>query len=97
MSRTDLPLKLLVKNINSEIFVKLKNGSEYIGMLERCDPCMNIVLANTKEIKEDSRPIMVLGKVLIRGSNILYISVDTTRVEFKSIESESKEEKSTNK
>jgi len=96
VSKADLPLRLLIKNINSEIFVKLKNGSEYIGMLERCDPCMNIVLADTKEVKEDSRPITVLGKVLIRGSNILYISVDTTRIEFKSMESESKEE-STNK
>ena len=81
-SKGDLPLRLLVKNINSIILVKLKDGTEFIGKLEHCDPSMNIVLMNAKEVDEDSKPVANLGRILIRGSNILFISVDVSRVKI---------------
>ena len=55
LARVDLPLKLLLKSLSSTIYVKLKDNTEYIGVLERCDPCMNLVLSDTKQIKEDIR------------------------------------------
>ena len=82
MARADLPLKVLLKSLNSTIFVKLKDNTEYIGVLEKCDPCMNLVLSSTKQIKEDSSFKTNYGKILIRGSSILYISVDASKVEF---------------
>ncbi|OYT62159.1 MAG: Sm ribonucleo [Thermofilum sp. ex4484_15] len=72
----DLPLKLLTKSINSNVLVKLKDGSEFMGLLERCDPTMNLVLTNAVEVDEDKGdPITNLGKVFIRGSNILFIAI----------------------
>nr|WP_156017897.1 U6 snRNA-associated Sm-like protein LSm6 [Sulfuracidifex metallicus] len=63
--------------INKLVLVKLKDGSEYMGKLEQTDGTMNIVLRDCSEMKEDSEdPVASYGRVLIRGSNILFISVD---------------------
>jgi len=77
----DLPLRLLFKIVNNTILVKLKDGSEYIGQLVRCDPCMNLYLVDTKEVDEEKHePVANLGKVLIRGSNILFIVTDINKM-----------------
>ncbi|MCD6458020.1 MAG: Sm ribonucleo [Thermofilum sp. ex4484_82] len=81
VKRIEFPLKLLEKAQNSIILVKLKDGTEYIGKLERSDISMNMILTDTKQINEKKEPIANYGKILIRGSNILYISLDATRVE----------------
>ena len=71
------PLKSLKTATNKVILVKLKNGSEYIGRLEQSDGTMNVVLRDCIETKEGtSEPVAKYGRVLIRGSNILFISVD---------------------
>ncbi|MCD6368192.1 MAG: hypothetical protein J7L38_00165 [Thermoproteales archaeon] len=81
--RGESPLKLLVKSINNNILVKLKDGSELTGVLEQCDPTMNIVLDEAKEISENNGELLVnYGKVFIRGSNILFIAVDSEKVVF---------------
>jgi len=71
------PLKLLRDSRGNVVLVKLKDGSEYVGRLEASDNTMNMVLSDCTEIKEGTgEPLAKYGRVLIRGSTILYISVD---------------------
>lgn len=71
------PLKSLKTAMNKVVLVKLKNGSEYIGRLEQSDGTMNLVLRDCIETKEGASDLVAkYGRVLIRGSNILFISVD---------------------
>lgn len=69
------PLNELMKNLNSNIVVKLKNGVEYRGRMVRCDSYMNIILEGASEFYE-SNCIANYGDIFIRGNNILYIHVD---------------------
>ncbi|WP_221290616.1 U6 snRNA-associated Sm-like protein LSm6 [Stygiolobus caldivivus] len=76
-AKMENPLKSLKTATNKVVLVKLKNGSEYIGRLEQSDGTMNLVLRDCVETKEGtSDPVAKYGRVLIRGSNILFISVD---------------------
>jgi len=81
LRRNEAPLKLLEKSQNGIILVKLKDGSEYMGKLEKSDISMNLILADAKQVNEKKEPIANYGRILIRGSNVLYISVDASRVE----------------
>ena len=77
MKALDSPLKYLRNAINNTVLVRLKDGSEYVGRLELCDNTMNLLLSDCIEVREGSRqPIAKYGKVLVRGSNILFISTD---------------------
>ncbi|MCS7139988.1 MAG: small nuclear ribonucleoprotein (Sm) [Candidatus Nezhaarchaeota archaeon] len=69
------PLKMLMKAINEEIIVRLKDGRSCRGILEKSDQCMNLLLNDAEEINEDDEPIAKYGKVLIRGSNILFVKL----------------------
>ncbi len=77
MKPMDSPLKYLRSAINNTVLVRLKDGSEYIGRLEQCDNTMNLLLSDCVEVKEgSSEPIAKYGRVLVRGSNILFINTD---------------------
>ena len=77
MKPIDSPLKYLRSAINNTVLVRLKDGSEYIGRLEQCDSTMNLLLSDCVEVKEgSSEPIAKYGRVLVRGSNILFINTD---------------------
>ncbi|MCQ5340208.1 MAG: Sm ribonucleo [Candidatus Methanomethylicota archaeon] len=65
--------RLLNKALNNQILVKLKDGHEYIGNLVRYDQTMNLVLTDAIETIDNGSPLAKYGKVLVRGSNILYI------------------------
>ncbi len=78
MQRTITPLKMLRDSRGNKILVKLKDGSEYVGKLEVSDNTMNLILSECVEVKEGSEPVAKYGKVLIRGSTILYVLVDYT-------------------
>ncbi len=80
--RVELPLKVLEKNIGNTIFVKLKDGTEYIGKLESSDLSMNLILSDAKQVSETKEVLKNYGVILIRGSNILYISVEPEKVSF---------------
>jgi len=67
------PLKMLMKAVNGEVVVRLKDGRSCRGILEKCDQCMNLLLNDSEEINENEGPISKYGKVLIRGSNILFV------------------------
>ncbi len=74
MVRSD-PLKLLMKAVNGEVIVRLKDGRSCRGILEKCDQCMNLLLSDAEEVDEDEGPIAKYGRVLIRGSNILFVKL----------------------
>ena len=68
------PLNTLIKNLNNDIIVKLKNSVEYRGRMVKCDNYMNIILYGASEFFE-SECIAKYGDIFIRGNNILYISI----------------------
>lgn len=70
------PLKLLFRSVNKTIIVKLKDGSEYMGRLIKCDPTMNLTMTDTQELNNDGNAKTKFGKVLIRGNNILYVKTE---------------------
>jgi len=79
-SRLSSPLKYLRGAVNQIVLVKLKDGTEYVGVLELVDNTMNVVLTNCEEIDSDGKPIAKYGRVLIRGSHILFVSINYGRV-----------------
>lgn len=71
------PLKLLSKNLHEEIVVKLKDGRTCKGILENCDNYMNLILRDAEEVDDSgSNAEVKYGKVLIRGNNILWITLN---------------------
>ena len=79
------PLKVLKSAEGNIVLVKTKGGYEYIGVLDLADGVMNVVLSNCVEYNE-GKPTLRLGKVIIRGSNIEFVSVDYGRVSPESIQ-----------
>ncbi len=68
------PLRMLNKALHSQILVKLKDGHEYLGRLEKFDNCMNLILTDAEEALDGgTTTVTKYGKILIRGNNILYI------------------------
>jgi len=74
------PLKYLKGAVNQIVLVKLKDGYEYIGTLDLVDHTMNVVLSNCQEYDDNGRPTARYGKVLIRGSHIVFISINYGQV-----------------
>ncbi|KAI9104479.1 small nuclear ribonucleoprotein F [Phlyctochytrium arcticum] len=54
------------------VMVKLKWGQEYKALLVSVDSYMNLQLANTEEYI-DGASTGVLGEVLVRCNNVLYV------------------------
>lgn len=78
MEPSKKPLNFLVKKLNSEVSIKLKNDVEYRGKMIECDSHMNIILEGAAEYRGDSMTAN-FGNVILRGSNVLYICVDRPR------------------
>ncbi len=76
------PLDYIRRANGKNVLVKLKDGSEYIGRLKFLDYSMNIILEEAKEISETSKVLANIGTVFIRGSNLLYVSLDLSKVTF---------------
>jgi small nuclear ribonucleoprotein len=69
------PLKTLRDSKGSMVLVKLKDGTEYTGVVESTDPTMNLILKECTEYREgQNQPRAKYGQVMIRGSSILYVS-----------------------
>ncbi|MCI4396295.1 MAG: ribonucleoprotein [Thermoprotei archaeon] len=76
-SKLQLPLKYLQEAKGNNVLVKLKDGGEFIGELDFSDATMNVILKNCTEVKERTEePKAKYGTILIRGSQILFISLD---------------------
>jgi len=67
-----LPIDLLENSINRTITLLLKDGRILEGRLSGFDQYMNVALEDTREEKEGGE--RRLGKVVVRGSNIVSIS-----------------------
>ncbi|WP_440059830.1 LSM domain-containing protein [Thermogladius sp. 4427co] len=78
--RNPSPLKILRGAINQVVLVRVKDGNEFIGNLEVVDPTMNVVLSDCEETTPDGKPVARYGKALIRGSHIVFISVNYGQV-----------------
>jgi len=58
--------------------ITLKNGVEYRGTMAQCDGFMNILLNGASEHIND-KVTANYGNILVRGNNILYITIDVSR------------------
>jgi small nuclear ribonucleoprotein len=65
------PLDVLGSSVDKNILVKTKFGDSITGVLKAFDSHINIWLDDAKAQGEKE---LNLGKVLIRGDNIVYIS-----------------------
>jgi len=77
MEPSKKPLNVLIKQLQGNIEVVLKNGYEYKGKMIKCDGHMNILLEGATERKEEQL-LTNYGSVLLRGNNILYLALDAT-------------------
>ncbi len=71
------PFRYLKEAMNSKsrIYVKLKDGSEYVGVLVATDTTMNLILDEAIEVAENGRKMVAkVGRILIKGSMVEYIS-----------------------
>ncbi|HLI45714.1 MAG TPA: LSM domain-containing protein [Geobacterales bacterium] len=72
------PLKLMFRCVNDVITVYLKDNTQYRGVLISADQNMNLILDDAEEINSNGETKIKYGKILVRGNNILYISVPPT-------------------
>ncbi|MEM1619822.1 MAG: U6 snRNA-associated Sm-like protein LSm6 [Fervidicoccaceae archaeon] len=73
------PLKYLRDARGRSVLVKLKDGGEFVGVLDFSDNTMNVILKDCLELREsNNEPKARHGTILIRGSNILFISLNYT-------------------
>ena len=81
MERSRKPLNVLGRQLNANISISLKNGIEYKGLMIHCDSYMNIILTGASEHR-DEQLIAQYGKILVRGNNILYITLESKKEVF---------------
>jgi len=76
-ARNSPPLKYLRDAKGNSVLVKLKDGEEFVGVLDVADSTMNVVLRDCVELKEKTGELKArYGTIFIRGSNILFISLN---------------------
>lgn len=66
---------LMNKNKHKSILLRLRNNKTVKGHLLDFDVHMNLTLENAEDISENKS--QKLGKILLRGDNILAISLDS--------------------
>ncbi|MEM0043349.1 MAG: LSM domain-containing protein [Sulfolobales archaeon] len=69
-------MKVLRVSLSKTVMVKLKDGTELIGLMDSVDSTMNIVLREALQVDENERLIARFGRILIRGSQILYVATN---------------------
>jgi small nuclear ribonucleoprotein len=73
------PLNILQNAMGSEIILRLKDGTEYRGLLKEIDAYMNMILENATELMEGS-PVAKYSEIFIRGNNLLFIKPDASQI-----------------
>mgnify|MGYP001494385279 FL=1 len=64
---------LMLKNKNKKLLLRLRNSTTVTGILKNFDLHMNLALEDAEET--DDGKIRQVGKILLRGDNILLISL----------------------
>ena len=77
--RTKSPLNILQNAQNSKILLRLKDGTEYKGLLKEIDAYMNMILEDATEIMDGS-PVAKYNEIFIRGNNLLFIKPDASAI-----------------
>lgn len=92
------PLDVLNKSLKSPVIVRIRGGREFRGTLEGYDLHMNLVLSDAEELNSDASVKNLVGEILVRGDNVVYISPtekrDTEKGEGKSKSKEAGEKES---
>ncbi|MGN0098363.1 MAG: LSM domain-containing protein [Candidatus Methanomethylophilaceae archaeon] len=70
-----MPLSLLEKSVEKRISLLLKDGRVLEGKLSGYDEYMNMVLEETVETSSDGDGERRLGCVVLRGNNVVSISI----------------------
>jgi len=65
------PLDVLGSSVDKTIIIKTKSGEDIVGILKAFDSHINIWLDDAKIQGEKE---IKIGKILVRGDNIVYIS-----------------------
>ncbi len=73
------PINTLLRNLQQNVIVKLKNNMAYKGRMVRCDNYMNITLEGATEFNNGTL-VANYGTVFIRGNNILYIHLHADKL-----------------
>jgi len=77
--RSKNPLQILQSSQGSIILLRLKDGTEYKGLLKEIDAYMNMILEDATEIMDGS-PIAKYNEIFIRGNNLLFIKPDASQL-----------------
>ena len=67
------PLRALSKRIGAKIHIRLKDGTQYVGILKEYDSYMNIIITEAEEKVSESEPVQKFTELFIRGNNILFV------------------------
>ncbi len=78
-NRSKNPLAILQNAQGSIILLRLKDGTEYKGLLKEIDAYMNMILEDATEILENS-PVAKYNEIFIRGNNLLFIKPDASQI-----------------
>jgi len=78
-NRNKNPLNILQAAQNSQILLRLKDGTEYRGLLKEIDAYMNMILLNCTELM-DGNPVAKYSEIFIRGNNLLFIKPDASQI-----------------
>lgn len=70
-----MPIAVLEKSIDRRISLSLKDGRVLEGVLAGYDEYMNMVLEDTKETFPSGSDERRLGSVVLRGNNVVSISI----------------------
>ncbi len=71
----DKPLDLLRQSLGKNVLLKLRGKKELKGLLLSYDQHLNLYLDNAELISEDEdTPPEKLGKIVLRGDNVILIS-----------------------
>ena len=73
------PLHILQAAQNSKILLRLKDGTEYRGLLKEIDAYMNMILEDAVEVMDGS-PVAKYNEIFIRGNNLLFIKPDASEL-----------------
>ncbi len=77
------PLDILNRSLKSPVIVKIRGGREFRGILAGYDLHMNLLLNEAEELNADSSVKNLLGEILVRGDNVVFVSPTEPRNEDK--------------